>query len=295
MYRAVIIGLGTIARHHVEALQTQTQIRICAVCDVREQAADNPLYAQWTFYKDYRDMLVQEKPDIAIVTTPPGVHLEIAQECFRLGIIPWVEKPLAMDAEDIRCFLSEPLQKYCVPVYHSICGPEVIWFLREIPLHKINSIQIAFDDPYASAEGVIQSQKIALGGCWLDSGVNAFAWLSRLIPLEEMQTLQLTHGIDADSGLPYRTLYKAEWKQTEIEIHLHWERGLNRKQTMVEADGHCYLIDHSAQSVSRDSELLFKDDSCERLTAQYRNFYSCYPQYLLPLQTTEFIYQIITK
>lgn len=295
MSRAVIIGLGTIARHHVEALLSQRRIRLCAVCDIRRQAADNPLYAQWTFYEDYRTMLEVEKPDIAIITTPPAVHLEIAQTCHRLGIAPWVEKPLAMEEEDIQLFLSDPLQKCCVPIYHSICGPEVIWFLRHVRLHNIGGIQITFDDPYASSEGTIQPQKIPLGGCWLDAGVNALAWLSRLVPLEEVSTIQLRHSIDAASGLPYRSLYKAAWKHTDIEIRLHWENGINRKQTIIEADGHRYLIDHSGQSVLKDSVLLFKDDSCERLTAQYSNFYACYPQYLLPLKTTKLIYQLINN
>ena len=203
-----------------------------------------------------------------------------------------VEKPLAETPEDVQYFLHAT---HWTPVYHSICGPEVRWWEANRPQQPIDAILIAFSDPYADARGQIQPAKRALGGAWLDSGINALALLALWIPMEQLRNESVTHQTDEICGLPYRSDYQATANTTRIEIEIRWDKGINHKQTTIECGGHTYVLNHSRQSVECDGQVLFQDESCERLTAQYTAFYANYPKMTLPIEQTAQLYSILFK
>ncbi len=292
MKRIVIIGLGTIARYHLAALRTIPEIEIAGVCDVRDEAANDPCCAGKPFDTDWERLVETVRPDTVLILTPPHSHRTIAERCIERGLEVIVEKPLAATPDDVEYLINAP---HCTPVYHSICGPEVRWWETHRPKQPIDAVRIAFSDPYADAQGHIQPAKQALGGSWLDSGINALALLALWIPMEQLHDESVTHWTDETCGLPYRSEYKAYAGETEIAIEVRWDKGINHKQTMIEAGGHTYLLNHSRQSVECDGQLLFQDESCERLTAQYKAFYANYPQLSLPIDKTEQIYSILFK
>ena len=292
MRRIAIIGLGTIARHHIEALRTIPDIEIVGLCDLRVEAAQDPAYAGIPFDTDWTRLIEAVQPDTVLILTPPKSHRNIAELCIEHGFEVIVEKPLAETPKDVEYFLQAD---HWNSVYHSICGPEVRWWETNRPQQPIDAIRIAFSDPYADAQGHIQPSKRALGGTWIDSGINALALLALWVPIEQLQNEVITHQKDEQSGLPFRSDYQACAGATHIEISLRWDKGINHKQTTIECGGHSYVLNHSRQSVECDGQILFQDESCERLTAQYKAFYAAYPALNLPLETTAQLYKILFK
>ena len=86
MRRIAIIGLGTIARHHIEALRTIPDIEIVGLCDLRVEAAQDPAYAGIPFDTDWTRLIEAVQPDTVLILTPPKSHRNIAELCIEHGL-----------------------------------------------------------------------------------------------------------------------------------------------------------------------------------------------------------------
>ena len=104
MYKTVIIGVGGGRAHgHADAYQHVKRGRVVAACDLRPEPLDEfaDKYDVKARYTDYREMFEKEKPDLAHVSTPPNVRLEILEAAEEAGVAAVVvEKPLAIQGED---------------------------------------------------------------------------------------------------------------------------------------------------------------------------------------------------
>ena len=100
-YRTVLIGTGwwgmNLLRTAIEAGQSD----VVAMCDVDQNQLDKAhgeiekmTGAAPKKYKDYRDLLKEEKPDIAIVATPDHWHPLITIAACEAGAHVYVEKPV---------------------------------------------------------------------------------------------------------------------------------------------------------------------------------------------------------
>lgn len=289
-YKTVIIGLGTIAHYHVAGLRQSERFDLCAVCDLREEAAKDALWCDLPFYRDYGQMLDAVRPDVAIIATPPAAHYEIAKACVSRGILPFVEKPLAATKRESKLFFSKTMRGQFVPVCHTLYGSEMIWFLEHMPLHVISSITTIMMDPYVDAVGHIAPQYYPLCGSWLDSAPNALAPILRLIP--RLEDVRMLYRIDETCGLPYTSHMAARYEKTKVEVTTIWHPGINLKQTEIEADGKRIVLNQSMQEVEVDGEIVFRAEG-DRLTNQYANFYRLYPDLVPDEQMLKEMYRII--
>jgi len=104
LFKCAIIGVsGGRANGHAEAYEHITRGKLVAIStrqrDKLDQFGDR--YGIEARYTDYREMFVQERPDVVHVNTPPTVRLEIMEAAEELGIPALiVEKPLAVQGED---------------------------------------------------------------------------------------------------------------------------------------------------------------------------------------------------
>ncbi len=101
-----LIGCGRIATNHITAA-VKNCLELTAVCDVEEEQMENLLAKHGLErddsirrYRDYREMLKEEKLDLAAIATESGAHAEIALYCIARGIHCIIEKPMAMSMED---------------------------------------------------------------------------------------------------------------------------------------------------------------------------------------------------
>lgn len=100
-YSVAIVGCGIIAEHHARAAKDIPGVTVRAVADIaydRAQSLANELQARC--YKDYMQMLREERLDIVIIATPPFLHKDIALEAASRGIHIMCEKPMALHMEE---------------------------------------------------------------------------------------------------------------------------------------------------------------------------------------------------
>lgn len=100
-YRTALIGSGWWGKVITEMAMQSGTVRMIAVCDVddsmndsavaliQEKSGDSP-----KVYKDYRELIAREKPEICIVATPDHWHPLIAIAAAEAGAHVYVEKPV---------------------------------------------------------------------------------------------------------------------------------------------------------------------------------------------------------
>jgi len=105
-----IVGCGKIADGHIEEIQKLGLARVAAVCDLEpilaEQLALRFSVPKW--YSDFDRMLSEQQLDVIHIATPPSPHFELARKSAEAGCHVFLEKPLALNAQDgrrlIECF-----------------------------------------------------------------------------------------------------------------------------------------------------------------------------------------------
>ena len=101
-----LIGCGRIAVNHIKAA-LNNKLEIVAVCDVLPEKME-ALLAKYELqddqtikrYTDYKEMVINEKPELVSIATESGIHAEIAFFCIDQGVNVIIEKPMAMSMED---------------------------------------------------------------------------------------------------------------------------------------------------------------------------------------------------
>ena len=101
-YRTALIGTGWWGMNIVHEALSSGTAKVVALCDVDENqlnpAAENveKLSGERPVrYKDYRELLAKEKPDIVIVATPDHWHALITIAACEAGAHVYVEKPIS--------------------------------------------------------------------------------------------------------------------------------------------------------------------------------------------------------
>ncbi|MAE61611.1 MAG: dehydrogenase, partial [Planctomycetaceae bacterium] len=94
-YKMAVIGVGAIANLHAQAIaDLDNAVVVGGSC--RGEQKGRKFCEQWggNYYADYVEMLDKEKPDVAAICTPSGLHLEPTRACAERGIHVICEKPL---------------------------------------------------------------------------------------------------------------------------------------------------------------------------------------------------------
>lgn len=99
--RFALIGCGVIAVTHALALQTLPEQTLYGCCDIDSEKGDAfaKTYEVPHVYKDYRQVLADEKVDIVCVCTPSDQHGDIAVEAMEAGKAVVCEKPLEVTVD----------------------------------------------------------------------------------------------------------------------------------------------------------------------------------------------------
>ncbi|WP_127575522.1 Gfo/Idh/MocA family protein [Paenibacillus barengoltzii] len=108
-YRVALIGAGGIARHHLDAIRQLGPERLTAVAvaepdESRGRAVAKEYALRW--YDDYRKLIIQEQPDIAIIALPHHLHEDCAVFCAANGSHLLLEKPMALTSASCDVILN---------------------------------------------------------------------------------------------------------------------------------------------------------------------------------------------
>lgn len=96
---AAVIGAGSQGRVHGLGYRSVPDVALAALADVNAPAAEDLAGELGVprVYRDYRELLVVERPDVVSVCTPPALHPEIVRAAAAAGVrAVHCEKPVAL-------------------------------------------------------------------------------------------------------------------------------------------------------------------------------------------------------
>ena len=153
-YRTAIIGSGWWGMNILREAIASRRIKVCAVCDAHEDVAsnaadeinglngDNP-----KTYKDFRDMLAKEKPEIVIIATPDHWHALQTIACCQAGAHVLVEKPTGHTIGESQAMVKAAREGGVVVQVglHRRIGPhhvEAMNFLKSGAVGKVGMVRV---------------------------------------------------------------------------------------------------------------------------------------------------------
>ena len=98
-----MIGIGGWGENVVSAWHQNPYAEVVAIADLntaRAQEIADRYGIQAKIYADYKEMIQNERLDIASVATPDFLHRQVACDCFAAGLNVFLEKPCATTMED---------------------------------------------------------------------------------------------------------------------------------------------------------------------------------------------------
>lgn len=115
MLKVAIVGCGKIADSHAAQIGRIGRCAIVGVCDreplMARQLADRFPIGRWT--SDLGELLATTRPDVVHVTTPPASHFDIARTCLAAGCHVYVEKPIAISADQTEALVALAAENGC--------------------------------------------------------------------------------------------------------------------------------------------------------------------------------------
>ncbi len=103
--RFAIVGAGAVSDyHHVPAIRLDPRARLTVVCDASDELLTRRR-KDWQadhFTTDFRDACTRDDVDAVIIATPNYTHREIAVLAAQSGKHVMCEKPLGLNAEEVR-------------------------------------------------------------------------------------------------------------------------------------------------------------------------------------------------
>ncbi|WP_297193033.1 Gfo/Idh/MocA family oxidoreductase [uncultured Campylobacter sp.] len=133
-----IIGLGKMGQNHLKELSKNENFTIRALLDLR---IDRDI--QYPFF-DNIDTFLRTELDCVIISSPTNTHLELAKSCFKKVKTVLIEKPLALNLEQMKelkdCAIKEDVA--LAVGFSERFNPAVVALKNELKDEKIISINI---------------------------------------------------------------------------------------------------------------------------------------------------------
>ena len=89
-----LVGYGSVARKHVEALETVPGAELAALC---RRSSDRPDGLDVAVHTDLAGMLDDPAVELVAICTPSGLHLDQAKQVVEAGKDVVIEKPIGLD------------------------------------------------------------------------------------------------------------------------------------------------------------------------------------------------------
>lgn len=153
-YRTALIGSGWWGKNILKEAMASGRCKVIALCDVDdstlEVAAEQVTDLsgdQPKNYKDFRELLAREKPEIAIIGSPDHWHALQTIAAVKAGAHVYVEKPTGHNIRESRAMLNAALETHRVVQVglHRRIGPHhvsAMKFLRDGNLGKIGMVRL---------------------------------------------------------------------------------------------------------------------------------------------------------
>lgn len=126
-----VVGCGHIVRHrHLPVFKKIPEADVVAICDLDESIAKQTAetFGIANYYLDMSDMLEKEELDVVDICTPPRSHLPLSKQVIEAGCHVLVEKPVAMNEEDVKVMydIAEKKGVSICAVHQNLYNPAVL-------------------------------------------------------------------------------------------------------------------------------------------------------------------------
>ncbi len=227
--RVGLVGAGYISEFHASAIQRAMNARIVGIADVVHSRAA-ALAGRFDIPKVFPTMeaMMAEGVDVIHILTPPDTHAELAIAALRNGCHVLVEKPLAMNVEEVdRISAAAAIAHKSVCVNHSMLYDRFVSKALNIVRSGAIGEALTFDyfrsSEYPPYRGGPLPVHYRDGGYpFLDQGVHAlYLAESFLGRVEDANAIYDTHG--GDSNLLYdEWRVAAQCQQGTANIQISW-------------------------------------------------------------------------
>jgi predicted dehydrogenase len=272
--RVALVGVGTIARTHLEVLAERSDVDL--VCTVDPNAGPPGFRgATPAHYPDLAAALSAHRPDLVVIATPADSHADLAVTALTgSDARVLVEKPLALDLPSLDRLSAAGRDRLFV-AHHFAFSPEVVWAAGLLAAHPswgpVTAITSAFYDPYAlKGEQAFTSYVSA----WADSGINQLTVLSRLVEVTGVTSL-----LDERDSCWATASFRSRGAAGTARLHTSWRTGASSKSSTLTCGDVDVWLDHTAMTgfACRGGELLAthgSDGRTPRKIAHYRPLYA---------------------
>jgi predicted dehydrogenase len=262
--RVLVIGLGTIARTHLQVLEQRQDANVVGGVDPVADADAFPVFRALD-----AALAADLAPDLVVVATPTDTHVPIVREVVaRTDALVLSEKPLATTLAEIDS-LADVAARVRV-THHFAFSPEVEWALhhtRAAGWTRPTRVLSVFHDAYARLG---ETRLASYVSSWVDSAPNQ---LSLLVPFvgdchvvaHADERLRAVTVLEHDGG---RTVLSSNWLAADTS-----------KQTTIENDGDRQVrMDHTTLTATileggAVTEHAAYAGSAGRKEAHYRGLY----------------------
>jgi len=142
-----VIGCGVIGSRHVAAAAAAASIELVAVADLRAEVAQATAtqYGVPTAYGPAEELLADPTIEAVVLAMPAHIRTALARKAFAQGKHVLTEKPVAMNADEVRQLLAakgDLVAACCSSRYHFLGATKTVTaFLADRPLGPLRLIR----------------------------------------------------------------------------------------------------------------------------------------------------------
>ncbi|MER5267629.1 Gfo/Idh/MocA family oxidoreductase [Actinosynnema sp. NPDC002837] len=274
--RVGLVGVGTIARTHLEVLAERPEVDLVFTVDPH---AGPPVFRGATpaHYRDLDDALAAHRPHLVVIATPADSHADLATSVLTGSAARvLVEKPLAPDLASVdRLIGVDGAHDRLFTAHHFAFSPEVEWAADLVAAHPewgpVTSITSAFNDPYVLKGDQAFTSYLS---AWTDSGINQLTVLARFVQVSVVTSLR-----DERTSCWAVASFRSRGAVGTARLHTSWRTGASSKSTALTCGDVEVWLDHTAMTAFafRGGELLAEhggDGRTPRKVAHYRPLYA---------------------
>lgn len=279
-----IIGLGKMGQNHLNELGKNKNFKINALFDMVENRNLNA-----PFFTNLDEFLNQDN-DIIIIATPTNSHLEIARKVFCKCKCVLIEKPLALNLNEIDEILNLA-KDHDVKVGVGFCerfNPAVLALRKELQNEEIISINIQRFSTYP--------QRISDVGILQDLAVHDLDLL-HFLSGEKITNANILKSFNKDKQREDESIIACKLEKTIACVHQSWNSTQRLRKITLVSKNHFYeanLVDFSLSKDGQSLELMTQTPLFGEHMALYDLFLNK-ENYLANIQNAYAVQEILEK
>lgn len=184
--RVAVVGLGKMGMLHLSILKSMEDVLIVAVVDKNEKSFGtiSSMGIKAKAYTSLDDAMRREKIEAVFILTPTFTHLSLMEKAIKRGISVFVEKPMALNKEQIDKVKKIKIKKDVVVAvgYTLLYGRifrELNRLIKQKSFGEVKSFRASYEhaEVFGVKKGWMFEKKKAGGGALMNPGPHLFSLL----------------------------------------------------------------------------------------------------------------------